>query len=389
MSKKYRLNTIFDLQMGKTPARAKAEYWNDGSNDWVSIADMSTYSKYVGATKETITDIGVEESGIRSVPPNTVILSFKLSLGKVAITTGPVYTNEAIMAFLDKGITDIYSDYVYYLFTSMNWAKGTNKAVKGTTLNKASLGVFEISLPPLDEQRKIATLLDKAAEIIADRKRQLEQLDLLVKSRFVEMFGDPVTNPMGWKVRLLSEIILQANNGMARRGNDSDGSVVLRLVELQDGYIDYSNPNRISLSDAEKQRYLLADGDFLFARVNGNPEYVGRCAVFNDIEEPVYHNDHIIRVRLDDNVLNGVFSSQLLNSNYGKREMRDKIKTSAGQYTVSQDGIGKIKVITPPLPLQERFADFVQQTDKSKFEIQQGLKKLELQYNALMQRYFG
>jgi type I restriction enzyme S subunit len=90
--------------MGKTPARAKAAYWNDGENDWVSIADLSTYSKYVSSTKEAISDLGVRESGIRAVPPETVILSFKLSLGKVAITTEPVYTNEAIMAFIDKGV---------------------------------------------------------------------------------------------------------------------------------------------------------------------------------------------------------------------------------------------------------------------------------------------
>ena len=140
----------------------------------------------------------------------------------------------------------------------------------------------------------------------------------------------------------------------------------MRLVELQDGHIDYSTPNRIVLTDTEKGKYLLRENDFLFARVNGNPEYVGRCAVFHEIGEPVYHNDHIIRVHFDDTVLNGAFASALINSAYGKRQMRGQIKTSAGQYTISQDGIGAITAILPPMALQQQFAAFVEQTDKSK-----------------------
>lgn len=180
------------------------------------------------------------------------------------------------------------------------------------------------------------------------------------------MFGDPDQNPRGWEKVPLSSIITNANNGMARRGSDPEGNIVIRLVELQDGHIDYSMPNRINLTEVEKRRYILYDRDFLFARVNGNPEYVGRCAVFKEIGEPVYYNDHIIRVHFNDALLNGTFASALLNSSYGKRQMRGQIKTSAGQYTISQDGIGAIVTILPPLKLQNQFADFVTQLDKSK-----------------------
>jgi type I restriction enzyme S subunit len=182
---KHKLKTIFDLQMGKTPARATAEYWNNGENNWVSIADLSTFSKYAGTTKEAISDLGVQKSGIKVVPADTVIMSFKLSLGKVAITTKPIYTNEAIMAFIDKGVVEILPDYLYYLFSTMNWAKGTNKAVKGTTLNKATLGEYEVDIPPLEVQHQIVVVLDKTSYLVAERKRQLEQLNLMVKSRFV------------------------------------------------------------------------------------------------------------------------------------------------------------------------------------------------------------
>lgn len=225
--------------------------------------------------------------------------------------------------------------------------------------------------------------------LLSLRKQQLAKLDELVKSRFVEMFGEPEQNPFGWPQRPLADVITNANNGMARRGNDEHGNIVLRLVELQDGYIDYTAPNRITLNEAEKRRYLLRDKDFLFARVNGNPEYVGRCAVFSDIGEPVYHNDHIIRVHFNDEVVNGTFASALFNSAYGKRQMRGQIKTSAGQYTISQDGIGAIVAILPPLSLQEQFATFVAQTDKSKLAVQQSIDQLETLKKSLMQRYFG
>ena len=246
----------------------------------------------------------------------------------------------------------------------------------------------EIMIPSIEEQIKISTILDKSQELIDKRKEQIEALDELVKSKFIEMFGDPFRNPKGWTVKQLKEIILLANNGLARRGNDKDGNIVLRLVELQDGFIDYSSPNRIRLTESEEKRYLLQDGDFLFARVNGNPDNVGRCSAYEDIGESVYHNDHIIRVRLDKNIVNNDYVSAILNSPYGKLQMKDKLKTSAGQYTINQNGISEIKITIPPIELQNKFADFVKQVDKLKFEMEKSLKELEDNFNSLMQKAF-
>ena len=155
-----RLSEIFDLQMGKTPARANGDYWEDGRNNWVSIADLSRYEKYVGDTKEQITDKAVQESGIKIVPPNTVIMSFKLSLGKTAITREAVYTNEAIMAFIPNGHYKISPDYFFYMLSGEDWSKGTNRAVMGVTLNKATLGEVNVTVPPIKEQQYIASVLD-------------------------------------------------------------------------------------------------------------------------------------------------------------------------------------------------------------------------------------
>ena len=282
--------------------------------------------------------------------------------------------------------------YVGHFFDSPNYRRKISNASAGANINNIrteDIDSLDIPFPPLEKQQEIVARLDKVTDLIALRKQQLSKLDELVKARFVELFGDPVVNPKSWETAPLSALIINANNGMARRGKDADGSIVLRLVELQNGFIDYSAPNRICLNETEKKRYELVDNDFLFARVNGNPDYVGRCAVFKSIDEPVFHNDHIIRVHFDEAKINGCFMSVLLNSDYGKRQMREQIKTSAGQYTISQDGIGAIIAILPPLELQNQFAAFVKQTDKSKLAIQKSLDQLETLKKALMQEYFG
>ena len=202
------------------------------------------------------------------------------------------------------------------------------------------------------------------------------------------MFGAPDQNPLNWEISNLGNFIENANNGMARRGNDKNGKIVLRLVELQRGFIDYSDCNRIAIKTNE-EKYLLKNNDFLFARVNGNPDNVGRCSYYKDIGEEVYHNDHIIRVHFDENRLNEYYLNTLLNSEYGKSEFKKYIKTSAGQYTIAQDGISSAQIPVPPLALQQQFASFVQQIDKSKFAVQKSLEKAETLYKSLMQQYFA
>ena len=121
---------------------------------------------------------------IRQVPANTIIMSFKLSLGKVAITSEPLYTNEAIMAFVDRKERPLSLSFLFHLFKSKDWSAGTNKAVLGMTLNKATLKEISIPVPPLSEQEDIAEKLDAVSRLITLREQQLHKLDQLASSRF-------------------------------------------------------------------------------------------------------------------------------------------------------------------------------------------------------------
>lgn len=160
------------------------EYWNTGEYDWVSIKDLGSYGRFVGRTKETISELGRIESGIKQVPSNTLLMSFKLSLGKTSITTRPIYTNEAIMAFLDKGTFQFDLGYMWHQFRTKDWATGTNMAVMGETLNKKTLGSALIRLPDLRTQRMVASHLDVIQGQLEIAAKKLERLDTLVKSRF-------------------------------------------------------------------------------------------------------------------------------------------------------------------------------------------------------------
>ena len=300
------------------------------------------------------------------------------------VIVSPLYNVFAVSEELEQ-------QYLYYFLKSdighsliVSKAEGSVR----DNLKIAMLSEFPIPLPPLETQKQIAATLDKVSKIIAENKKLLEKYDLLIKSRFIEMFGDPVQNPFNWEIYNLGSFIKYANNGMSRRGNDKNGNIVLRLVELQRGFLDLSECNRIEIKSNE-EKYLLKNNDFLFARVNGNPDNVGRCCYFKDIGEPVYYNDHIIRVHFDEKKLNEYYLNTVLNSEYGKSEFKKYIKTSAGQYTIAHDGISSAQILVPPLSLQNTFAAFVQQIDKSKFAVQKSLEKAETLYKSLMQRYFA
>ena len=175
----YRLEEIFDLQMGKTPSRNNPAYWQSKDNKWISIADLTKSDKYIENTKEYISDKAVEESGISLIPANTVIMSFKLSIGKTAITTEPMYSNEAIMSFRDKHLVDLLPDYIYYLLSGKKWEKDTNKAVMGKTLNKATLSNVIVNIDNINKQKEIVSRLDELNSIIANRKKELQKLPII------------------------------------------------------------------------------------------------------------------------------------------------------------------------------------------------------------------
>lgn len=192
------LNTICDISIGKTPARKEKKYWGNGYS-WLSIADMNN-GKFLSETKEQITHEAIKECNMKLIPEGTLVMSFKLSLGKVGITSKDLYSNEAIAAFKIKKTDTVSREYLYHALRNINLKVDGVRAVKGLTLNKAKLKNLQIPLPPLSTQKKIADLLDTADALRQKTQAIIDHYDQLAQSLFLEMFGDPVKNPMGWEI---------------------------------------------------------------------------------------------------------------------------------------------------------------------------------------------
>ena len=381
-----KLSDVFTLQMGKTPSRNNPDYWN-GNHKWLSIADFGMNGKYINKTKECITDAAVAESGIKATPHNTVVMSFKLSIGKTAITVKDIFTNEAIMSFIDKGTYPIDVNYIYHLFSGKDWSKGTNKAVMGTTLNKATLSQTTIPLPPIESQYQIADNLEKVSKLIDICNTILNKLDILVKSRFVEMFGDPILNPKGWEMTTIGEIVTEVKYGTSRPAIDGGKYAYLRMNNLTyDGYLDLADLKRIDIPDSEIEKCIVRKGDVLFNRTN-SIELVGKTCVF-DKDEDMIIAGYIIRVRLKP-VMLPLIMSYFMNTDALKKKLRSMAKGAVNQANINAQELKAIKIYLPPTDLQQQFADFVAQTDKSKLAVKQILEKAETLKKSLMQEYFG
>lgn len=386
-----RLDEIFNLQMGKTPSRNNADYWIDGQHDWISIADLSTYQKYVKNTKEKISILAVQQSGIKIVPPNTVIMSFKLSLGKTAITQKDVYTNEAIMAFIPTEKYAVLPDYFYYLFSAKNWEKDTNRAVMGTTLNKATLGAVSVIVPPIDEQRKIAAILDKLSDLMGKHRRQLDKLDEMVKARFVEMFGDPVSNPKGWQLVPLGECVTTIDNGKSfvcsNETRKNEWPAILKLSAVTYGEFN-SNENKALLDSSQFiENIEVHSGDLLFTRKN-TPELVGMAAYVYSSPAKLMMPDLIFRLNTKDNC-SKIFLWQLINHELFRKSIQNIASGSAKSMSnISKERLMQLAIYLPPIKLQNQFAGYVARTEKVKNTINCSLDKLETLKKALMQEYF-
>ena len=367
----YALSELFTLQMGKTPSRDNSSYWKKSENNWISIADLTNSGKYISNTKETLSDSAVAESGIKKIPANTVIMSFKLSLGKVAITEKEMYSNEAIMAFIDKGVEKISPEYLYYLLRAKDWSKGTNKAVMGATLNKATLSTIKIQLHEYDNQLEIVNMLNRVSSSIDFRKQQLTKLDELIKARFVEMFGDLVENPKQFPCMLLGSIMtVMPQNGLYKPQSayvqDKFGTPILRIDGFYNGKVtDFNNLKRLCCTDFEKERYLLVENDIVINRVN-SIEYLGKCARISGLQEDTVFESNMMRFHLDDSKVNSTYITTVLCSQYIYRQILTRAKKAVNQASINQGDVQSLNVVVPPLSLQNQFADFVAEVDKSK-----------------------
>lgn len=367
----FELAELFDLQMGKTPARNEPKYWENGNNRWMSIADLSTIDKFIDNTKECISDLALQDTKIYRIPENTVVMSFKLSIGKVAITKCPMYSNEAIVSFLPKKGVNVLANYLYYVLKAKRWDDAGNKAVKGVTLNKISLSRAKIRLHDLEEQKHICNILDELSAAVRLRRIQLAKLDELVKARFVEMFGDPVSNPLQWPTNKLQKVA--PHKPVAFQESKSIWLLNLDMIESNTGrIIDY----KYTSSDNIGSSTCCFDASHvLYSKLR---PYLNKVVVPRQFGVAT---SELLALRPNSS-LNRIFLANLLRGDFFVRFISEKV-SGAKMPRVAMDIFWAFPCIIPPMELQRRFADFVQQVDKSKVAVpNDGAKKLDLRIDV-------
>ena len=284
----------------------------------------------------------------------------------------------------------IMPKYLYYFLSSEIFLRDKNKLCKGATqkaLNNEGLSKIKILLPNLNLQYKTIDILDKAKNLIDKRKLQLEYLDELVKSKFIEMFGDPVHNPLGWELKPFLESG-SCKNGMNFSSNES--GIELQYLGVGDfkdlSKIDNVNAlGKVSLNQMPSKEYILQDGDIVFVRSNGNKALVGRCLAVYPNGVATTYSGFCIRYRKTDENLEIAYLLQVLKTDSIRKNMAGR---GANIQNLNQQILGELMIPVPPLELQKQFTDFIKQVDKLKFEMEKSLKQLEDNFNSLMQRAF-
>lgn len=378
-----RFDEVFDLQMGKTPDRKKLQFF-EGDNVWVSIRDM--VSKEIDDSNEHISDSAVTSTNIRKVKKGTVIMSFKLTVGKCAIAARDLYTNEAIMAFNLKEGFDIKPDFLYYYLLGYRW-EGANKAVMGMTLNKATISQHKIGYPHSSIQLSIVAELNKINDLIGQKKSQLKDLDSLARSIFYDMFGDPVDNEKGWEVKNMVDLctnIVDCPHSTPKKSDFVTDYPCIRTSELKGGSITWDTMQYLEKEEYEKRiaRLKPEAGDIVFGREGS----IGDAVIL-----PKGYNfslgQRTMLLRANTKILSNVFLHRVILSEWIKQQI-EYVNVSSTVAHVNIKDFKQFTVPLPPLPLQQSFAAKIAALEQKKQMIKASIKDLETLLASRMQFWF-
>ena len=382
----YKLSDVFNLQMGKTPSRDNNMYWKDGNLPWVSIADLSKSQIYIENSKEMITNLAAKDTLMKCIPQDTVIMSFKLSLGKTAITKTPLYTNEAIMAFIDKKVIQIEPKYIYFLFRNIKWGQYTNNAVKGKTLNKKFFSDFQIYIPEYTQQTKIASILIRINKILEYKHSLIKAYDAIIKSRFDELFLDTHAIEtieigelfeVGSSKRILQSE-LTAYGVPFYRVTDLINRINDRAVDIKQ-YVD-----ELKYMTLIKDKYVPQAGDFLIT-ARGT---IGEIYEVKQNDRFYFQDGMITWLKRKNNYINSLFFMELVKTDWFKRQFYSSNNGTTISYLSITD-TRHLKVFLPSINLQKQFAQEVNQINKLKADVQKSIDETQLLMDSLMQEYFG
>lgn len=383
---KFKLEDVCHLQIGKTPRRDVNKYWGKG-HSWVSISDMK--SKILYSTKEEITESAVKESGCKLITKGSLLMSFKLSIGKLAFAGKDLYTNEAIIGLQIKDKEKLFPEYLYYVLKNIPLI-GSNNAAMGATLNKESLRILKIPIPEkLSEQIHIANILSKAESLIEQRKQSIALLDEYLKSVFLEMFGQ--VEKFNWKTinEIKGEEKYSLSSGpfgssLTSQHYKENGVIILRGTNITSGTLDLKNVKFISEEKAiELKRSEIKPGDIVIVAVGSS----GKALMIPLSLPRAIMSQNFNKISPNKKIINSTYLEFCVNSDIVQRQFKTQITDTVRTF-LSLTSIKEIRIPVPPIESQNKFEKIVSNiyTLKSHYKI--SLQELEKLYGSLSQRAF-
>jgi type I restriction enzyme S subunit len=357
------LGDLCQINIGRTPSRSVPTYWEGGNNPWLSISDMGR-AKEISETKEGITDIAIRDCNMRLVQAGTVLFSFKLSIGKLGIAATQLFTNEAIASLPILDRSQLCEDYLFHALRQVSGRLVGDRAAMGITLNKASLAQIEIPLPPLEEQRRIAAILDKCNEIqVADRKRR-ETLRRFQASYFRYLFGEPSKATENWSLKTIASCCKSIQTGpfgsLLHQSDYIQGGIpILNPKHIVNGVVSCGENETITGDKAEElSGYRLEEGDVLLAR-RGE---MGRCAAITRRENGYLCGTGSMFLRPLRDALAPEYLAALLSSKYMRSKL-ERVAIGTTLLNLNSTIVGNVLIPVPPIELQFRYARFLARLD--------------------------
>ena len=385
---KIKLGDVCDIERGGSPRPIdKFITENENGVNWIKIGD-TTESMYITKTAQKIIPEGVNKS--RFVEAGDFLLSNSMSFGRPYILKIDGCIHDGWLVLRDKNACFDKHFLYYNLSSPVTYEKFKSMAVGGVVnnLNTEMVKNLYIAFPPLEEQRRIASILDKVTDLIAKRRAQLEKLDLLVKSRFVEMFGALGTDQFGWGLKKLGqccEINPKKASDLRLQANLEVSFVPMTAVS-ENGIIDTSDSRKYD--DVKSGFTYFSEEDVLFAKITPCMEN-GKGAVAKKLKNGIGFGStefHVLRPIYGVSDCYWLYVMSIFSE--FRKEAELKMTGSAGQRRVPVSFLEEYRVALPPIELQKQFASFVQQIETTKSNIQKSLETLETLKKALMQIYF-
>ena len=299
--------------------------------------------------------------------PGDVLITIAGTIGRVGyvpVGSPEMNCNQAV-SLVRLDISRALPNYICHVLKSAAAFESIMQQKTTATISNISLaqvGAIRVPLPSLSEQRRIVDILDRAASIQKLRQQAEAKAREVIPALFVDMFGDPEKNPQGWMISNLAEIVAEFRYGTSQKSGPV-GAPVLRIPNVLGGRLDTEEIKFVDLKPVEQERLRLIAGDLLFVRTNGNRDYVGRCAVYRPADMTAAGHDgartvyasYLIRARLENSVV-PCYVQAFLTTGFGRQQLRERSKTSAGQYNINIEALSSIRVPVPPRAIQEEFS---------------------------------